>query len=35
VLLALADIDPDDLSPKEALETIYMLKRAASDDSRK
>ncbi|MDX2220993.1 MAG: DNA mismatch repair protein MutS [Burkholderiales bacterium] len=34
VLQALSDIDPDDLSPKEALETLYMLKRAAGDSAR-
>lgn len=33
VLEALRDIDPDDLSPKEALELLYMLKRAANDPS--
>lgn len=32
VLQALQDVDPDDMSPKEALETLYMLKRAATDE---
>lgn len=34
VLQVLQDVDPDDLSPKEALETLYMLKRAAADESK-
>ncbi|HMU16768.1 MAG TPA: hypothetical protein PKC95_04895, partial [Thauera aminoaromatica] len=31
VLSALADIDPDALSPREALERLYALKRLAGD----